>query len=736
MKTITGFMNYRMSPLVVAGAFCCQVMGADLTLATGGRVSVELIFSDATFRNTLSVVSPAVGTTLSGCELEPATGLSGVPVLSEKISQRGCRVDLDADTGTAGIQPFAAGTTFRFGFCAQTDADPDCEFVWSSDPASNADGFDHVMTTPLRAADYPGRIFQLAWEDQTGGGDMDFNDLVAVLRVDIDSDSDGLWDDWEQYGIDTDGNGTIDLDLPALGADPMHKDIFLEIDYMDCSVAGGDCAAGDTHSHRPKMAAVNAVVQAFANAMVPNPDGSTGIDLHIDVSNAVAHADFMDIPGPCGGSPLPAGIADFDAIKADPANYGPTNPRRYAYRYQLFGHRRGPATASSGCSELPGNDTIVTLGDWNTRCISPGPDNMLDSTAGGDDVAVMSTSPFIGAGPDLVCDTTAVADDIQRVAVGSAPTADLDGDGLDDRTVGTVMQQGGTLMHEFGHNLQLCHGGQYDTPGFTQCNTNYKPNYLSIMNYFFQTRGIPPNDPDGTGPLTARLDYSKPALPSLDENAALNEPAGISDGTDSTRYSCPGGGINIVPGSGAIDWDCDGDNTETGVTADINRGQGLTTLAGFDDWASLRYDFQSTAGFQDGLHPETVDFVELEYTAVLQIPVMVQIDIKPYTDTNSVNSDSKGKITVVILSAYDFSAPGEVDRSTLTFGRTGDEASLAFCNPDPEDVNRDGRPDLICHFDTQLAGFRADSILGTLRGMTVEGDAFTATDSVRIVPPR
>jgi hypothetical protein len=36
---------------------------------------------------------------------------------------------------------------------------------------------------------------------------------------------------------------------------------------------------------------------------------------------------------------------------------------------------------------------------------------------------------------------------------------------------------GGTFMHELGHNLGLHHGGDVDA--------NYKPNYLSVMNYFF-----------------------------------------------------------------------------------------------------------------------------------------------------------------------------------------------------------------------------------------------------------
>ena len=717
--------------------------GANLTLTVGGGVSIELVFSEAAFRNTLSIVSPAVAIAASGCKLEPAIGLLGVQILSEKVSQRGCRVDLDADPATPGVQPFPMGTIFTFGFCAQTNPDPNCEFVWSSNPASNSDGFDHLRTTPLFPTQFPGRIFQLAWEDQQNGGDQDFNDLIAVLRVGIDSDGDGLWDDWEQFGIDTDADGTIDLNLPTLGANPLHKDIFLEIDYMDCAVAGGDCAAGDAHSHRPKTAAINAVVQAFANAPVTNPDNVMGIILHVDVapspfgipaaqraSNAIPHQNFVSI-----NCVTPGGnIGSFDTVKSNSANFGTANPRRFAFHYQLFTHRQGPATTSSGCSELPGNDTQVALGEWNSVCIGPGVNGILDTAAGGDDIAVLGNTHIMYTGPNLVCNTAATGDDVQIVPVGSSPLADRDGDGLDDRTVGTVQQQAGTLMHELGHNLRLCHGGQFDSPGFAQCNANYKPNYLSLMNYFFQF-GIPPTDPDGAGPLTGRVDYSRTALPNLNENN-LNENVGIQDGTDNTRYSCPNNSIRTGAGTGGIDWNCDGDTTDTGIAVNVNRADddGISRfgmLNGFDDWANLVYAFQNTAAFEDGFH-ET-PHVEVDYPTQLQIPDVVRIDIKPGSFPNVINLKSKGKIPVAILSSSSFDAPSLVDTSSLTFGRTGDETSLAFCNASPEDVNGDGRLDLVCHFETQKAGFQAGNTLGTLKGRTTDGGLIIGTDSVRVI---
>jgi hypothetical protein len=76
-----------------------------------------------------------------------------------------------------------------------------------------------------------------------------------------------------------------------------------------------------------------------------------------------------------------------------------------------------------------------------------------------------------------------------------------------------------------------------------------------------------------------------------------------------------------------------------------------------------------------------------------------------------------------------------VDRDSLTFGKSGEEDSLAFCMPWKMDVNGDHKKDLICYFFERKAGFTCGDTEGTLRGITKkDGKLFEGRDNVKIVP--
>ncbi len=158
-------------------------------------------------------------------------------------------------------------------------------------------------------------------------------------------------------------------------------------------------------------------------------------------------------------------------------------------------------------------------------------------------------------------------------------------------------------MHELGHNLSLRHGGGDDV--------NFKPNYLSIMNYAFQLEGLI------HGGVAGAFDYSRSTLGALTETS-LNEPVGLGAAASGygTRHFCAGAGYVVAANAdGPIDWNCNGDNTNVGVAYDVNNsGSAADTLTGFDDWTSVK--FKGGAIGLAGITPDLPVETELELLTV------------------------------------------------------------------------------------------------------------------------
>ena len=166
--------------------------------------------------------------------------------------------------------------------------------------------------------------------------------------------------------------------------------------------------------------------------------------------------------------------------------------------------------------------------------------------------------------------------------------ADLEGLGsLPQSTLDLITAS--LIMHELGHNLDLHHGGADEV--------NYKPNYLSIMNYSFAS-GIPYSAAAGSVAIAGhRIDYSESELPPLDENR-LDETVGIQAGTTDITWFSPSPQSPRVraPASGPIDWNRDGDATDTDLQWDVDANWDLDygfpwptfeVLKGFDDWTEV-----------------------------------------------------------------------------------------------------------------------------------------------------
>jgi len=248
--------------------------------------------------------------------------------------------------------------------------------------------------------------------------------------------------------------------------------------------------------------------------------------------------------------------------------------------------------------------------------------------------------------------------------------------------VGSLAEQTGTFIHELGHNLGLGHGGGDGV--------NHKPNYLSVMSYNYQMSGVliqavdttgdgipdPTVDLNGDGinDVSSVWDYSRSALPNLVETA-LNENAGISDGTNFTLWRTLAFNRRAGQGNGPLDWtgnDFDANGTpddDVGVSVDLN-GDGVcvtagpngirntapaggdvvvgtqihtgpdrtcdttatpddeqiqpvgwiqpSTLTGFNDWPAIQYVLRDTAYYSDGAGHGTLP-VEITYEEAMLI---------------------------------------------------------------------------------------------------------------------
>src|SRR5262245_57805565 len=92
-----------------------------------------------------------------------------------------------------------------------------------------------------------------------------------------DSDRDGLSDAAEIFGVD---DPSYPQHLPRWGANPRHKDVFVEVDYTS-DFSSQPFTAGDA-------AAAQALYNTGSGADLQNPDGLPGAKLHLDIGVATA----------------------------------------------------------------------------------------------------------------------------------------------------------------------------------------------------------------------------------------------------------------------------------------------------------------------------------------------------------------------------------------------------------------------------------------------------------------
>ncbi len=153
------------------------------------------------------------------------------------------------------------------------------------------------------------------------------------------------------FAADTDADGlTDDVEL-RLGSSPTHKDIFVYINYM----------IWNGKNLRPRGNFVSIAKAVFSTAPVNNPDGTTGITLHIQIGPPIRTT---------GSDGVIFTWEQFDAIKG---RYFPASLRS-THHYSLFAGAlgdisTGEVTSISGLSRngaafrQGASDSIVSLGD-------------------------------------------------------------------------------------------------------------------------------------------------------------------------------------------------------------------------------------------------------------------------------------------------------------------------------------------------------------------------------------
>jgi hypothetical protein len=109
-------------------------------------------------------------------------------------------------------------------------------------------------------------------------------------------------------------------------------------------------------------------------------------------------------------------------------------------------------------------------------------------------------------------------------------------------------------------------------------------------------------------------------------------------------------------------------------------------------------------------------------------PISVTIMIKPGSDLAAINPVSNGDTAVAILTTASFDA-STVDPSSTRFGLSGTEAPATKYSM--EDVNQDGKLDLVVHFSTKATGVICGDTSAQLTGTTRSGQSIVGSGAIK-----
>jgi hypothetical protein len=147
-----------------------------------------------------------------------------------------------------------------------------------------------------------------------------------------------------------------------------------------------------------------------------------------------------------------------------------------------------------------------------------------------------------------------------------------------------------------------------------------------------------------------------------------------------------------------------------------------STLVGYVATSPLQLEKTQMLEVVDSVLERVTNFVD-EHT-----PINITIAIKPGSEVAPINPKSNGNTPVAILTTADFDA-STVDPSSTHFGRNGTEAPAT--KHGMEDVNQDGKLDLVIHFSTKAMGIVCGDTTAKLTGATKSGQSIVGSGAIK-----